>query len=397
MFTRFADLLRVRRFRSRIAFRLGAAVAAATLTLLVAFLSSPLVPKKLDTINPLTIPTRRLAAAELAGTMMQALRDKRIEITGTIDPECDPMDSGLIGSSYTPITSIDGSLQSKQTAVNPNLAAVVIDLFEQAGIAPGDTIAVGWSGSLPGMNVCLAAAIETMDLEAICIASAASSQWGANVDEMLWIDMERMLYEKDLIHFRSVASSLGGKRDKALGMGQQGRTMLRNAIARNELMLLAAPTISESLDQRMQLYDEQASGSPIKAYINIGGGTLSVGTYVGKEMLQAGINWEVPSEFLEIDSVMSRFFVRGVPLIQLGNVPALANMYGLPSPPTAMPKPGEGDVYRRPLASRCFLIAGLAVLVSLLITSEPVMRRLRSLSDTSYHRWESYYDGMPAT
>ena len=41
----------------------------------------------------------------------------------------------------------------------------------------GDAVAIGYSGSFPALNICVMAAVETLQLEPIGIASASASQW----------------------------------------------------------------------------------------------------------------------------------------------------------------------------------------------------------------------------
>ena len=101
----------------------------------------------------------------------------------------------------------------------------------------------------------------------------------------------------------------------------------------------------ESVAQRMALYVEAAHGAPIKAYINIGGGTTSVGTRVGKRLFKPGLNTDVPNGAGEIDSVMLRFATEGTPVIHLVRINELAEEYGLPIAPLSMPTVGEGRVF----------------------------------------------------
>ena len=67
-----------------------------------------------------------------------------------VEPKFDPAGSRLIGDPLSPITSGSGSLVSKQTTVNPNFAAVVVEWLKDLKIKSGDVVAVGVSGSFPG-------------------------------------------------------------------------------------------------------------------------------------------------------------------------------------------------------------------------------------------------------
>jgi len=290
----------------------------------------------------------KLAAARLALDAMNVIKAERDKLNIPIDHEADPALTGLIGSLMTPTTSNTGFLAAKQISVNPNFAAVIVQMLKRAGVRSGDTVALGCSGSFPALNICTYAAIKTLGLKPVIIASAASSQWGANHPNFLWVDMESVLKEKGVFPFRSVAASVGGVEDRGLGLSSEGRQMLLAGISRNHLPLINAKDYEDSIEQRMNIYREKAEDSPIKVYISIGGGTTSVGTRVGKRLFRPGLNFHEPAGASPIDSVMARFVTQGVPVIHLIKVEELAHQYGLPvQPSTTIPSVGQGEIFRR--------------------------------------------------
>jgi poly-gamma-glutamate system protein len=210
-----------------------------------------------------------------------------------------------------------------------------------------------------------------MQAEPIVVASAAASQYGANYPDLMWVDMERILHERGLIHFRSVAASIGGYEDAGLGMSDQGRQLVCDAIDRNGLTLLRADSFQEAIHRRMEIYRLRAGDRPIKAYINVGGGTISTGRALGKKMYQPGLNREPPPEASRIDSVMNRFANTGTPVIHMVQIPQIAAAYGLPSAPQAMPEVGGGLAHSQPRYNR-WLAAG--VLLVLLLTLRSVIQ-----------------------
>jgi poly-gamma-glutamate system protein len=276
---------------------------------------------------------------------MQTIREERLQRGHQFDPQFDPAMTGMIGEYLTPITSVTGHLESKQTSVNPNFAAAVVDMLQKAGVKEGDIVAVGCSGSFPALNLCTMCALETMKAKPIIVASTAASQFGANRPDLLWIDMEKLIYDKDLISFRSVAASLGGYEDQAAGMTEEGKQMLKAGIERNNLPMIVDEEFTASIDSRMQLYKDMAGGRPIKAYINVGGGTVSVGRSVGKKLYEPGLNLAYTPEALEIDSVMTRFAKENTPIIHLVEVMILAKAYHLPPAPVVTPAAGEGWLF----------------------------------------------------
>lgn len=286
-----------------------------------------------------------LEASRLSNEAMKVIRAERERRRISVDPIADPTGSGLIGVAMSDITSNTGNLLAKQTTINPNWAAVVIQLLQEAGVREGDTVAVGLSGSFPGLNVSVYAAMTTMRLEPLVISSASASQWGANHPKFLWLDMERVLQEKKLIPFRSIAASFGGAEDRATGLSEPGLDLLRRAIKRNRLPLIEPENYAESVVERMAIYNDLAGDKPIRAYLNVGGGTSSVGTHRAKFAFQPGINRRTPPRAALIDSVMARFLDEGIPVIHFLQLNRMAQRFGLPVSPQVQPPVGTGQVF----------------------------------------------------
>lgn len=328
-------------------------------------------------------------AAEQAAQAMEAIAQVRAE-KGLINLSNDPAGSGLIGLAMSPVTSAPGSLPAKQTTINPNFAAVVVRILREAGVKPGDTVAAGFSGSFPALNICVLAAIETMRLHPIVISSASASRYGANDPDWLWIDMEGFLHERGILKHRSTAVSLGGLHDTGEGLSEEGVRELKRGIERSDLPFLAVDSAEESIAQRMALYRAKAGEAPIAAYINIGGGAVSVGGPASKHDFKAGLNLKPPPGELA-DSVMARFIEQGVPVIHLVRINHLADLYGLPHQPQSLPPPGSGGVYYRQGPSRVLaggVLALIAVGLYLLVHSRIAGRLLRSDSPSGQDLYE---------
>ncbi len=300
----------------------------------------------------------RLAAAQRMQRGIDVLRTHRARHVSPIDREIDPTGSGLIGVAASAITTSSGSLEAKRTTANPNWAAVLIDLLRQAHVEPGDLIAVGVSGSFPALNLAAFAAAEELELELVSIASAGASSWGANLPGLAWLDMERVLNDAQVISNRSVAASLGGTRDRALGMSERGRQRLRDIIDRNDVAFLETDTEAKSIEARMQTYERLAGGRPFAAYLNAGGSLVSIGPKSVKRLYRPGLNLKPHPRGTRMDSVMLRFLNEGVPVINLSKVVPLAEQYGLPIEPAELPPVGQGTVFEKRDHNRA-LVAGL--------------------------------------
>ena len=112
----------------------------------------------------------------------------------------------------------------------------------------------------------------------------------------------------------------------------------------------------------MRLYRENAGDLPIRAYINVGGGTVSVGTRVGKKKFAAGINRRPPKGFEEMPpSVIGAFLESDVPAIHCTRIIDLAEKYGLEIAPIRIPEVGQGDIFQKRQPNR--LLAGAVLLM----------------------------------
>lgn len=307
----------------------------------------------------------KLVAAGLAQRGMQAIREARLEKGLEIDRHFDPTDSGMVGTAMSSITSLPGHLDAKQTSVNPNFAAVAVELLGRSNVGEGDVVAVGYTGSFPALNTCLCAAIEAMGAEPIIIHSAASSQFGANEPRLMWLDMENTLYDEGIISFRSTAATLGGFGDRARGMSDESQTLLSDSISRNHVTALTPNTLKQSINLRMELYQRQAAGRPIAAYVNVGGGAASIHGDEGREAFGGGLVEDVPGEADQVDCVASRFAQQGIPVVNLGNVVSLAKRFNLPVAPQTLPAVGTGTAFVASGPSRLLAAVLLACVLGL--------------------------------
>jgi len=322
----------------------------------------------------------KIVAAGLAQRGMQAIHDARLEQGLEIDRHFDPTQSGMVGTAMSAVTSLPGHLDAKQTSVNPNFAAVAVELLGKSNVKKGDLVAVGYTGSFPALNTCLCAAIEAIGAEPIVIHSAASSQFGANEPTMMWLDMESTLYDEGIISFRSTAATLGGFGDRARGMSDESQALLNDSISRNNVAAMTPSSLKQSIRMRMELYSREAAGRPIAAYVNVGGGAASIHGDEGREAFGGGLVEGIPGEVEDVDCVASRFAQQGVPVVNLGNVVSLAKKFKLPIAPQSLPAVGTGSVFVASGPSRlvaALLLVGVLGMVRAYVWTD-LWSRLRS-------------------
>lgn len=331
------------------------------------------------TPQPVSLSRRDLMtkAATATDAGFQAIRKRRIESGIPMLSIHDPAATGMLGPSMSQVTSLPGHLDAKQTSVNPNFAAVVVQYLLAAGAQPGDEIAIGCTGSFPALNLAVLTAAESMGLKPSLISSVASSQFGANHPQLMWPDMERILHDEGIIHTRSLAISRGGFRDMAVGMTEESRNLLDACIERSGRLMLENEEGEDFIEKRMRIY--AASSGDIgryAAYVNVGGGMASIGGTKGNDQLGHGVIR--PSTFARfhqpIDSVAARFLANDVPVINMVDVVAMAREHGLPVAPTTHPMVGEGDVYREQPLRKPFALAGIGIILAMttLLVRPPV-------------------------
>ena len=262
-----------------------------------------------------------------------------------IDADVDPQESGMIGVSSSPVTSLSGHLPAKQTTVNPNWAAVALQMLREAGVEQGDMVAVAVSGSFPTLNLATYAAIEELGARPLIIASGSASTWGANVPGLTWIDMSRELRAAGLITTREIAASLGGAEDRGIGISNRGRDIIRLAIKRADLQLLLPATLDEAVAKRIALYSKFAKGRPIRAYVNVGGGSASTGPPSIDQYFEPGLITSAGPKAFAVDSVTGHFLKQGVPVLNFSGIATIASRYGLPLTPQVAQPIGGGGVY----------------------------------------------------
>ncbi len=301
-------------------------------------------------------------AAERADQLMWAVREERLQRGLAIDPQFDPLGTGLIGQPMSLVTTRPGNLRAKQASCNPNFAAAIVEMLDQAGVRPGDTVAIGWSGSFPALNLAVCAAVETMELRPVVLASATASQYGANHPDFFWLDMEHSLRQKNLLSLRSAAVSLGGAADRGLGLSEEAVECIRSAIARNHVPPLETQTRHEAVERRMELYQQLADGREIQAYVNVGGGVASTGGQSAQHLYRAGLNMRLRDARPDVDCVMTRFAQQGRPVIHLVEIRELAEQFGFPTELHTRPCLGEGAPFQ-PAGHHRWLAGGVLLLI----------------------------------
>lgn len=273
----------------------------------------------------------------------------------------DPFDTRLVflNTESSPLLTDIGKYEAKATVLKPNFAALIIDQFTEAGLSEGDTIALSMTGSMPGANIAVLMACESMGLNHVSISSLGASSWGATDMSLSWPKMEKILYDKQIVSKVSNKFTYGGGADY-LKKGTRYRKIYGGDLKRKSLDSLmtslypnksledlfimhgldkfevlndsTGTILKKSIINRVDLYKNECADKTLscyKAYINVGGGVASFG-FKGKNKLKDYYGYVSANEVLDEipffnkrPSVISRFCESNIPLINIVEIQRL--------------------------------------------------------------------------
>ena len=288
----------------------------------------------------------KVSSAYQMQAFMDSLKTEIVSRGIEIDPIDDPLQTGLIGTRISSITTDKGLLSEKQAALNPNLAAIFVEELTKLKLQAGNYVAVGTTGSNPAVNLALYAALKTMRLKPVIITAVSSASYGANKEAMTWLDMEAILRQKGMIDFNSSYASIGGKEDLGIGLSDNGIQSLQEAMQRNVVPQIIGSDLRDNIGTRMAAYhDYLPEGTRFSAFINIGAGLANVGSEPNAKLIPEGINHKLAERNYEMEGVAMLMAKNNVPVFNFRRVLRWTRKYDLPSDLHRIPKTGEGKVF----------------------------------------------------
>ncbi|MCF8256897.1 MAG: poly-gamma-glutamate system protein [Flavobacteriales bacterium] len=321
-------------------------------------------------------------AALLMKKCMEHIKNDQFANEIAVDNINDPNGTGLIGQQFTEITSGRGSLPIKLSTTNPNFAALVVQLFKDAGLKEGDEVAMCFTGSFPAVNIAVCSAIDVLKLRPLLITSVTSSSWGANDPEFTWIDMHQSLYEAKLLSFRPLASSIGGNEDLGKTLSTESRQMAEVAISRNNLPYINENSLGGNISKRMEIFRLNTVDG-IKLYVNVGGGIASFGSSANFNVVVAGLNENMKiKEFPVHRGIIYEMVEQDISVLNFLNQGVLLKQFGLPNDPVPLPKIGEGKLYSSLRYDVRVVGVALVVLSGLLISVIYIDKKQNKLGST---------------
>lgn len=277
------------------------------------------------------VPALAESASEMMFEAMRTIAAARAAALPAERFEYDINDTGLIGLSWSEITTSGGNLEAKRTATDPLWAGVLVRWLTDVGIGEGDLIAASFSGSFPGLNLAVLSAVRTVGADLIAISSVGASNYGANHPDFTWLDMELALLEAgwpDSLLAQAVA--MGGAGDMARGLTADGRAMIQAAVDRRGLHQLVGTGLNTMAQARLNFIDEAAGERPLALYVNVGGASASTGFCPDWVEIGYGFLNSLPSCPGGTTGVMHAMLDRGIPVLHLLNVRQLATLAGVP-------------------------------------------------------------------
>lgn len=344
------------------------AVLAAALAVLVLFWALLGMTR---TTRPAADYDEKLEAARMTQACLEEILRFKKELGVSINTASDINDTGVIGQDYSVITTTLGNLEAKRTSTNPNMAAMVVDMFHELGLQPGDKVAVNCSGSFPALNIAVMCAVEVLGLDPLLMTSFGSSTHGANDPELTYLDMEHHLLEKGLLFHKSDYFSIGGLKDVGGDMDEATVETIKERLLGYGYSFFYDEDLLENIHRRYDLYNDYGD---IRCFINVGGNDVSFGNSKVIVYSDGGILTSLP-ENDHSTGLVQLFLADGVPVVHLLNIKSLATAYGLPIDPVPLPQPGEGGVYDRTVYQKGFAWAGLALAAVVLFLGRGAFRR----------------------
>ena len=239
----------------------------------------------------------------------------------------------LIGTELTPLVTTLGEIEAKRLSASPAWPRILTSQIHGAGIKAGDVVAASFSGSFPGLNIAVMSACQALDIRLIAVSSVTASSWGATDAGFTWPEMEARLVAAGSLRRATVAVSAGGSGDRALDLEPEGRQLARQIAVRSARALrariLEPASFDEAVRARLAVFDEQRSGRPLAAFINVGGTEASLGQSPAILRLTNGWIAPVPFDSSPERGLVARMAERGVPVLHLLNVRDLAFRWGV--------------------------------------------------------------------
>ncbi len=325
----------------------------------------------------------QIKATELSLSAMKSLNEYRDSLGIPLSLN-DTYSCGLIGDRWSTITTTSGLLEAKKTSINPNFAAVFVDMFREAGLRGGEQVGLIMSGSFPALNISAMAALQTYKLDPCIMVSIGASSYGANNPQLTYFDMAEYLWRAGVFTNRIDYVSLGGSNDAGDDFfSSTDKEAIMSRIDTSGITFINESNYAENIALRTEKIIKKCPD--IKLLINIGGNLVSMGKdedgFTGKNGLIVSSYLKVSEEkSTENMGLLDTFLSKGVNVIQMLNIKGIALEYGLKYNAAVIPEVGEGDVYYEEVYNLGIPIFGIVISIGLGIFYYYYRRKIMQLT-----------------
>lgn len=274
--------------------------------------------------------------------------------------------TGLLGPEWSELTTTPGNVDAKRTSLNPNFAALMVHYFNEIGLKKGDKIAIGSSGSFPGLLLAVLSASQIMELESDIILSFGASMHGATRTNLNISTIIKILKNENLVDYNLLAVSPGGKNDYGVGILEDilysgTRDTVLELCKEENVEIIDYNDIEKSINRRIELFGDNPS-----LFINIGGASANLGTSAYTLDFPQGLVVNPPRiPMSKTRGLTYEYANKSIPVLNLLNIRKLANENGLPYDPVPLPKVGLGDVYYKFVYNKTLIL--ITILLSLTV------------------------------
>lgn len=330
----------------------------------------------LDTVPRSQNPRSRIAASRSMELAIKVLRESYLSHGLRFDESIDPNHTALVGVEYSEMVTTLGNADAKRSTTNPNVAGLVVQLLDEAGVGRGDTIAIGCSGSFPALAVATLAAAKALGVHPVIIVSLGSSSFGANKTEWTLLEIMQILKGKGFLDGSLAGVSLGGADDVGNDFDENTRNMLKEKIKSSGFPFLHEPDLQRNVASRMQIYHGSMSATRIKAFVNIGGSQADLGVDPIVLKLEPGVNRQIMLPGNEESfGVVFAMAKQHIPVVHLLHIKGLLLKYGLPWDPTPLPEVTTENTPQAGSTLNASMIAATSVYFLLIIMILVLYRR----------------------
>ena len=290
----------------------------------------------------------KVSASNITKLCFERIKQYKID-NGIAFAKEDINETGMLGQHFSYITTTTGVVESKRTSVNPNFAAVIIDMFKEAGVKKQDEVALIFSGSFPALNIAVMAACDTFELKTCTMASIGASSYGANDPNFTFFDMANLLYQEGLIKTKIDYVSLGGSHDMGDDFWEGVAGPIIERINNSDVKYVSIRDYKENLEYRMNEISKMVPN--MKLLINVGGNIISMGLDEEAYIYNNGL---IKPNYLSLydysgnydkKGLIERYLERGVPVVHMLNLKSIALKYDIPYDPVNEVNIGSGKVY----------------------------------------------------